>query len=1042
MNTGRRERSGGLLLLLCFLLSLGTLLGTATISQAQERTGTITGELKDASGGVLPGATVVITNKATGRVITLVTDGGGTYRVDVDPGNYSVRYEMSGFARQEQPDVEVHLGATATINATMKVGNMSEAVQVTAESAPQIDARGTMISHTVSAEEFNRLPKGRSFQSIAMMAPSVNQGELEGGYQVNGASGAENVYTVDGIMTNSVINGSSRQNTVFEYLQEVQVKTTGISAEYGGALGGVISAVTRSGGNAVHGEAHYYYEGSALSASPVKRLVLSPTDNKTVSYVQDSKAPDNRNEPGASIGGPIVKDHLWYFGSYSPRFNRTNKSYNYSSGTDLGSIKRTQTLSQTFGKLSYGSGHINSYGTVLWTPTTSKGTLPALNGTGPDFISSTRASNAAKLTQGFEQNQVNTTGNVDIILSSNAVLTGHGGYFYDNYNDTGIPLVTSWSYQSVCCNQSTPPANFIGPVGTQNTPRIQLNEFDRTKRGLFNLDYSQNFHAAGFHNLKAGYGFQHTVNDVRKAYPGGYEYIWWDQTLVNPNGSGGKGKYGYYEVDEVGTIGTAGANLNSIYIQDQWQVNDRLTVNFGARTEDEKLPTFRPDILKYAFHFTMAQKLAPRLGAAYDLHGDGKIKLFGSWGRYFDYTKYELARGSFGGDTWKTWYRAIDDSNLNSFQSAHVENGQCVGCTGTDLWQVPGSFRDQRVPDFSGLDPNIKPMSQDSTNGGIDMQLSASTALGIHYVHNHLNRTIEDIGALVDGNETYIYGNPGEGLATVTPTTGLTAPFATPTAKRNYDALQVSVDRRFSNRWFASANYTLSRLWGNYAGLQSSDEIRTPTLGVGYTFDQNQAASIFRPGGNETRAWDLDEYLWDSHGHLDVTGLLPTDRTHVVKLFGSYQAPFGTTLGLFQYAGSGTPLSTYVNTSNNIPVFVNGRGDLGRTPFLTRTDLLVSHELKMLGSRSLRAELNITNLFNQKSTRHLWNSLNRGYAIRQASSSINLSKVDLAKGYDYNALIAASPDAQTSLGALDPRWLKPDLFSDGLSGYFTLKFVF
>jgi outer membrane receptor protein involved in Fe transport len=125
----------------------------------------------------------------------------------------------------------------------------------------------------VSAEEFDRLPKGRSFQSIALTAPSVNQGEIEGGLQVNGASGAENSFTVDGVVTNSLVNGQSRQNTVFEYLQEVQVKTSGIAAEYGGALGGVISAVTKSGGNTFRGEAHYFFEGSGLAAGPVKRHV-------------------------------------------------------------------------------------------------------------------------------------------------------------------------------------------------------------------------------------------------------------------------------------------------------------------------------------------------------------------------------------------------------------------------------------------------------------------------------------------------------------------------------------------------------------------------------------------------------------------------------------------------------------------------------------------------------------------------------------------------------------------------------------------------
>ena len=128
----------------------------------------------------------------------------------------------------------------------------------------------------MTAEEIDRIPKGRSFQNLAISSPSVNAGEVEGGIQVNGASGSENAFTIDGVVTNSLVNGAARQDAVFEYLQEVQVKTGGISAEYGGALGGVISAVTKSGGNTFHGEGHYYFSGSPLNAAPVKRLVLDP----------------------------------------------------------------------------------------------------------------------------------------------------------------------------------------------------------------------------------------------------------------------------------------------------------------------------------------------------------------------------------------------------------------------------------------------------------------------------------------------------------------------------------------------------------------------------------------------------------------------------------------------------------------------------------------------------------------------------------------------------------------------------------------------
>ena len=136
-----------------------------------------------------------------------------------------------GFATTDFPDVNLLLGKTLSIDSALKVGGVSEAISVTAES-PLIDTRNTTIAHNVSAEEFERIPKGRTFQNLALSSPSVNAGEVEGGIQVNGASGSENSFTVDGVVTNSLINGASRQDAVFEYLQEVQVKTGGISAEY------------------------------------------------------------------------------------------------------------------------------------------------------------------------------------------------------------------------------------------------------------------------------------------------------------------------------------------------------------------------------------------------------------------------------------------------------------------------------------------------------------------------------------------------------------------------------------------------------------------------------------------------------------------------------------------------------------------------------------------------------------------------------------------------------------------------------------------
>src|SRR5689334_15198234 len=302
------------------LLALLALNAGGPAASAQERFGGLTGVITDTSRAPIPGVMVTATSVQTGAVRSAVTGSDGAFRIpDLDPGRYNVSVELQGFQRSNVENVLVLLGKTFTVDVELKPGGVTESVSVQGQAEKQIDLTSVTLAHNVTAEEFDRLPKARSFQGIALTAPGVNTGEIEGGFQVNGASGAENSFTVDGVATNSLIYGSSRQNTVFEYLQEVQVKTGGIDAEYGGALGGVISAVTKSGGNIFTGEGHYYYAGSSLSSGPVKRLVLDPNDLKTVNYFQDNKQPNHNSEFGGSIGGPIVKNKLFFFASASPR---------------------------------------------------------------------------------------------------------------------------------------------------------------------------------------------------------------------------------------------------------------------------------------------------------------------------------------------------------------------------------------------------------------------------------------------------------------------------------------------------------------------------------------------------------------------------------------------------------------------------------------------------------------------------------------------------------------------------------------------------
>ena len=1013
----------------------------AGAAHGQERFGALQGTISDDTDAVLPGVTVTLTNKFSDRVVTTTAGPYGNYLFrDVEPGRYSVTFELAGFTRMEFPDIDVFASQTFKLNTTLKPGPVTTTVQVI-DVVPLIDTQSVLVAHQISQEEIDRLPKGRSFQSLAMTSPAVIAGEIEGGFQINGASGAENVFLIDGISAQSAIHGKLRQNAVFEYLREVQVTTAGFRPEYAGALGGVVSALTRSGGPQLHGDVWFYYSSDALLSTPPPRLVLDPADDRTVSYVQDQKSRARLVEPGFSLGGPLWADKLFFFTAWSPAWAEQDQLYNFSGGTEPGTIRQKKTFMSGLNKVTFEpSSRLRGNVNWLWSPATSEGNLPVYNGACPNCVSSSAAANAANILRGSFIPQSSYGANLDYALSPSILISARANYFWDNYKDIGIPALTSVTYQTPALGPLVP-SGFQGPVGTQNTAAIQKTDHDTIARTTGNVDAGIRRSFFGGHNLKAGFGMEKIVNNVNRFFPGGYVLVWWDRAFTSlATGVQDRGTYGYYEVNDVQTVGSTGARTKSIYFQDTWRVTDRLTIDAGMRFENERVPSFRRDIRRVAIEFSWKDKMAPRFGAAFDLHGDGRVRIFGSWGRYVDTMKYDLARTVFGAEIWRTYYRSLDAPDVFGLSLDNMP--------GRDLWN-PGvsPFRDRRsaIAGLNSVDPNLKPMSQDQWSFGTDYQWKHHTAIGVRFVHQSLNRAIEDIAVLFQGNAAYVYANPGEGLAIDAPfTTGLTTrPLTYPKPVRTYDALEITARRRFAGKWFGNLSYTYSRLRGNYAGLASSDEILTPTTGRSWTTAQQQGGSIAHPARNANYGWDLDEILFDSRGGFDPQGPLATDRPHALKWNGGYEFDLGvigrTNVGAFFLLASGTPLSTRVNTRQNVPVFVNGRGDMGRTPAMSSTDLQVAHRISLTESQTVRVEFNVLNVFNQKTSRHRFDNLNRGLGVGVDSSEMDLSAVDLRTGYDYNALINAAPDGTN---AFDPRYGMDDLFNEGIAARFGLKWSF
>jgi len=570
---------------------------------AQEKFGSLHGTVSDDTGAVLPGAAVTLTNKSTHRVTETTTGSYGDYTLrDIPPGQYSILVALSGFARNEFPDIVVLVAQNLRLDTTLKPGPITTVVEIS-DSAPGMDTENSVVGTHITKEELEFLPKGRNFEQLANFAAGINAGEIEGGIQINGASGAENVYLIDGVATQSAIDGRQRQSAVIDEVQEIQVLTAGLDVSYSGALGGIISAVTRSGGDQLHGSAWFYYSSDALSADLPKRLALNPLDNRTVNYVQDAKNPYRSLEPGFLLNGSLLPHRLFFVTAWSPRWTRQDQLYHFNNGAETGTIRRDATLFNGFNKLSYDpTSKVRTNMTWLWTPAKANGSLPVYNASCPNCISSTLSSNAANKQRGYFNPQSGYGITADVALAPNVVWSTRVNYFWDNYKDTGIPDTTSVQYKAPASGPLVPPA-FQGGVDFQNTPAVLKTDHDRIARTTVQQDLAILANFLGTHNIKTGYGVEKTVNNVNSFYPGGYVYVWCDNSFPSPvTGTSDRGTYGYYEVNDIRTLGSSGAVTKSFYAQDNWHAN-RLTLNIGVRFEKESVPSFRRDVQNTAIDY-------------------------------------------------------------------------------------------------------------------------------------------------------------------------------------------------------------------------------------------------------------------------------------------------------------------------------------------------------------------------------------------------------------------------------------------------------
>src|SRR5882762_9688926 len=298
----------------CFCLSM--LLGLALPGSAQtSTTGFIVGTVKDPSGATVAGATVVATSPNSIQPHSATTGTDGSYTIpNLPPGNYTVSVsDVKGFSKYRQDNIAVNLGRSTAVGIMLEVGSTSIEVVVNAN-ATTIDVATTTAGSNVSTDQFSYFPTARNVQGLYTIAPSATRSGLRDASgrdrdpSIAGSSGPENNYILDGVSTADPAFGGGGANLPFEFVQEVEIKTGAYGAEYGKSTGGIFNVITKSGGNEFHGDVFGY--------GTTKGLVRAV---KNFSFTGSSANGFSETDVGGDIGGPIIKDKLWFFGAFNPQ---------------------------------------------------------------------------------------------------------------------------------------------------------------------------------------------------------------------------------------------------------------------------------------------------------------------------------------------------------------------------------------------------------------------------------------------------------------------------------------------------------------------------------------------------------------------------------------------------------------------------------------------------------------------------------------------------------------------------------------------------
>lgn len=851
-------------LVLCAVLALVALPAFGTLD------GSISGIARDDSGQPIPGVTVTVSGPVLQGSRTAVTRSDGSYHLpNLPPGTgYGLRFELEGLKSVEVRDVQVSLGGDTQVGATLGVTEISEMITVTAES-PLIDATKTATGQNFDKEYLRKmtvLPPTRNYQAVLQQSPGVTG---TGNPNVNGGNLLENSWNVDGINATDAVTHTFSLNLNFDSIQEMSVQTANFSAEYGRASGGFINVVTKSGGNDFSGTFDVRYQDEGF--------------RENGDHSRPGDVPSSTFPIAATLGGPVLRDRLWFFLGTQRRDEETTP-------LNVNPVVAAQNPNPSPGEFK----GWNSSAKLSYTLNPKISGFLSLQDSRADIpIANVLARPEATRTQKQESQILSLR--LDALPVSDLILSLIGGYHKSSLESgpsSGNLATSGWTN------------TLSGSVVYDNHTNFQSSDRDRLVGGLVATYFLSGF--GGNHTIKGGLELDKTeFPSVNYATGTPSSPSLCPGTLTcgatfqfrGFDAAGNRVPFRQFVSQRLPELNREG-RAYSYYLQDEWRPTNRMIFNLGARYDrNDYINNEGKKVIDFA-------KFQPRLGASFDVLGDGSTMIKGSYGYFYVDAALTLNRLFDTGYT-SAYSRQYDwSTTLNSWQFVRQTGG---------------------VPLTAVLvDQPLEPTYDEQYNLTFERALWQGAAVALTYLHKETKNIYEDTCTdQVDCPEFWVSNRPGRDLGVDN------------ALRKDYEALQLELNYRFA-RGSVNSSYVYSKSKGS---IDSS--------------------------GGQYAGTDFDFYPWN---FVNRYGYLDDDARNRFKLFGYYRIPkIETIVSLSYFYRSGLPWTPAKADPFGGLEFVERRGNR-RTPSLSQLDLTIEKPFNIRAGKGFQLSVlaSVYNVLNQE----------------------------------------------------------------------------